>query len=50
MATLPEAPLVERLGGVVHLMPTVADTSTTDIIRRIHALRAPGEPGEGEQR
>ncbi|MFI9237343.1 D-glycero-beta-D-manno-heptose 1-phosphate adenylyltransferase [Streptomyces sp. NPDC053079] len=46
--TLPEAPLVERLGGTVHLMPTVADTSTTDIIKRIHAMSPPG--GEGGTR
>ncbi|EME99230.1 D-glycero-beta-D-manno-heptose 1-phosphate adenylyltransferase [Streptomyces mobaraensis NBRC 13819 = DSM 40847] len=43
LATLPEAPLVQRLGGVVHLLPSVADTSTTDIIRRIHALSRTGE-------
>ncbi|MFI9722918.1 D-glycero-beta-D-manno-heptose 1-phosphate adenylyltransferase [Streptomyces sp. NPDC052396] len=43
LETLPEAPLVQRLGGVVHLLPSVPDTSTTDIIRRIHALSRAGE-------
>ncbi|MFD5823966.1 D-glycero-beta-D-manno-heptose 1-phosphate adenylyltransferase [Lentzea sp. NPDC060358] len=35
---LPEASLVERLGGRVELLRTVADQSTTKIIRDIHAL------------
>ena len=33
--TLPEASLVEQLGGVVKFLPLVADRSTTNIIRRI---------------
>ena len=32
---LPEAPLVEELGGVVHILPFVQDRSTTRIIERI---------------
>lgn len=32
---LPEAPLVERLGGVVRLLPYVTDRSTTRIIERV---------------
>lgn len=42
LRTLPEAPLVERLGGVVHLLRLVDDASTTGIIRRIHALATTG--------
>lgn len=34
-ATLPEAALVESLGGVVEILPFVADRSTTEIIARI---------------
>ncbi|MBX6312692.1 MAG: D-glycero-beta-D-manno-heptose 1-phosphate adenylyltransferase [Isosphaeraceae bacterium] len=34
---LPEAPLVEALGGVVQILPFVADRSTTGIIERIRA-------------
>jgi D-beta-D-heptose 7-phosphate kinase/D-beta-D-heptose 1-phosphate adenosyltransferase len=34
-AMLPEAPLVERLGGRVELLPYVEDRSTTGIIERI---------------
>ncbi len=34
-ATLPEAELVERLGGQVHFIPMVANRSTTRIIDRI---------------
>lgn len=33
--TLPEAPLVERLGGVVRLLPYLEDRSTTRMIERI---------------
>lgn len=33
--TLPEAPLVEELGGVVHLLPYLSDISTTTLISRI---------------
>ena len=32
---LPEAELVESLGGVVRILPFIADRSTTDIIERI---------------
>jgi D-beta-D-heptose 7-phosphate kinase/D-beta-D-heptose 1-phosphate adenosyltransferase len=34
---LPEAALVEELGGVVHILPFVADRSTTGVIERIRA-------------
>ena len=34
---LPEAQLVERLGGVVQILPYVLDRSTTGIIERIKA-------------
>ena len=46
-ATLPEAELVESLGGVVEILPFVADHSTTDLIARIrqaHAERDNGSP------
>jgi D-beta-D-heptose 7-phosphate kinase/D-beta-D-heptose 1-phosphate adenosyltransferase len=36
--TLPEAPLVERLGGVVQILPYLEDYSTTDIVERIRDL------------
>jgi D-beta-D-heptose 7-phosphate kinase/D-beta-D-heptose 1-phosphate adenosyltransferase len=39
---LPEASLVEELGGVVHILPFVADRSTTGLIRRICAAGAVG--------
>jgi len=39
--TLPEASLVEQLGGVVRILPLVADRSTTNIIKRI---RRDGQP------
>ncbi|SES26957.1 D-beta-D-heptose 7-phosphate kinase / D-beta-D-heptose 1-phosphate adenosyltransferase [Lentzea xinjiangensis] len=42
VANLPEAPLVERLGGRVELLSTVDGRSTTKIIRDIHALSADG--------
>lgn len=32
---LPEAPIVEELGGTVHLLPYIGDLSTTGIIERI---------------
>jgi D-beta-D-heptose 7-phosphate kinase/D-beta-D-heptose 1-phosphate adenosyltransferase len=35
--TLPEAPLVERLGGTVRILPFVEDRSTTGIIERIRS-------------
>ncbi len=41
-STLPEASLVEELGGIVEILPFLADRSTTDIIARIR--RAYGEP------
>ncbi len=34
---LPEAPLVEELGGVVHILPYLQDRSTTGIIQKIQA-------------
>lgn len=33
--TLPEAPLVEQLGGIVQILPLVENRSTTSIIERI---------------
>jgi D-beta-D-heptose 7-phosphate kinase/D-beta-D-heptose 1-phosphate adenosyltransferase len=39
---LPEAELVEQLGGTVHILPLVADRSTTGVIERIRA--ADGSP------
>jgi D-beta-D-heptose 7-phosphate kinase / D-beta-D-heptose 1-phosphate adenosyltransferase len=39
-ATLPEAGLVESLGGVVEILSFVADRSTTDIIARIRRSSA----------
>ncbi|SEL29060.1 D-glycero-beta-D-manno-heptose 1-phosphate adenylyltransferase [Parapedobacter koreensis] len=36
VAELPEAKLVESLGGVVQLIPLTADRSTTQLIRRIY--------------
>lgn len=44
-APLPEADLVRRLGGVVRLMSTVADSSTSQIIRRIHTMTVPEKGG-----
>ena len=35
---LPEAALVEALGGTVRILPIVAERSTTDLIRRIRAV------------
>ncbi len=40
--TLPEAPLVEQLGGEVRLLPFVENRSTTGIIERIRALTRQG--------
>ena len=34
---LPEASLVEAQGGTVHILPLVADRSTTGLIHRIRA-------------
>jgi D-beta-D-heptose 7-phosphate kinase/D-beta-D-heptose 1-phosphate adenosyltransferase len=39
-ATLPEAPLVEELGGVVEILPYLDDFSTTNIIDRIREAYA----------
>ena len=36
--TLPEAPLVERLGGEVQILPYLQDRSTTGIIERIRTV------------
>jgi D-beta-D-heptose 7-phosphate kinase / D-beta-D-heptose 1-phosphate adenosyltransferase len=33
--TLPEAPVVEAMGGVVHVLPYLSDRSTTGLIERI---------------
>ena len=43
--TLPEAPLVESLGGKVRILPYVEDQSTTSVIARIRRLDEPGETG-----
>jgi len=43
-ASLPEAPIVEQLGGVVQILPYVDDQSTTSIIARIRD-RALGDQG-----
>ncbi len=40
-AALPEAPVVEALGGAVRILPYVADRSTTGIIRRIREEAGP---------
>jgi D-beta-D-heptose 7-phosphate kinase/D-beta-D-heptose 1-phosphate adenosyltransferase len=37
---LPEAPLVEELGGVVHILPFLDNRSTTGLIERIQQARA----------
>ncbi|HWE39405.1 MAG TPA: D-glycero-beta-D-manno-heptose 1-phosphate adenylyltransferase [Isosphaeraceae bacterium] len=41
---LPEAGLVERLGGVVEILPLVADRSTTNLIERIRVTVGDGVP------
>jgi D-beta-D-heptose 7-phosphate kinase / D-beta-D-heptose 1-phosphate adenosyltransferase len=41
-ATLPEASVVEQLGGVVHILPYLPDRSTTGIIDRIRAAASAG--------
>jgi len=38
--TLPEAPLVESLGGAVCILPYLEDRSTTGLIERIRSVRA----------
>lgn len=35
--TLPEAALVEELGGAVHLLPFVRDRSTSGVIEQIRS-------------
>jgi D-beta-D-heptose 7-phosphate kinase/D-beta-D-heptose 1-phosphate adenosyltransferase len=48
---IPEAPLVEQLGGVVQLLPYLQDRSTTRIIERIQlAQRGPGSGVRTQQR
>jgi D-beta-D-heptose 7-phosphate kinase/D-beta-D-heptose 1-phosphate adenosyltransferase len=42
---LPEAAIVERHGGEVHILPFVAERSTTEIIERIRAVYAWGSDG-----
>jgi D-beta-D-heptose 7-phosphate kinase/D-beta-D-heptose 1-phosphate adenosyltransferase len=48
--SLPEASLVEALGGNVQILPYLADRSTTEIVKRIRNLtpRPPSLPGTGE--
>ncbi len=46
--TLPEAPLVEALGGVVQLLPYLEERSTSGIIERIQA--ANGDQDHGKHR
>ncbi|WP_034388899.1 D-glycero-beta-D-manno-heptose 1-phosphate adenylyltransferase [Deinococcus sp. YIM 77859] len=41
--TLPEAPLVESLGGEVRLLPYLEDRSTTGIIERVRRAYATGD-------
>jgi D-beta-D-heptose 7-phosphate kinase/D-beta-D-heptose 1-phosphate adenosyltransferase len=43
--TLPEARVVEELGGAVHLLPFVQDRSTTSVIEQIRV--APGRSARG---
>jgi D-beta-D-heptose 7-phosphate kinase/D-beta-D-heptose 1-phosphate adenosyltransferase len=40
---LPERALVERLGGRVHILPFIADRSTTRIIEQIRTAHAPAD-------
>ncbi|MFL5779262.1 MAG: D-glycero-beta-D-manno-heptose 1-phosphate adenylyltransferase [Chloroflexota bacterium] len=40
VANLPEAPLVESLGGVVQILPYVEDRSTSGVIERVRASLA----------
>ena len=40
---LPEAPLVEELGGIVQILPLVQDRSTTGIIQRIQQVSEMGK-------
>jgi len=41
---LPEAPLVERLGGTVRILPFTADRSTSSVIERVREAYAAPEP------
>jgi D-beta-D-heptose 7-phosphate kinase/D-beta-D-heptose 1-phosphate adenosyltransferase len=41
---LPEASLVEKLGGVVEILPLLQDRSTTGIIERIQRVQTTAEP------
>jgi D-beta-D-heptose 7-phosphate kinase/D-beta-D-heptose 1-phosphate adenosyltransferase len=43
--TLPEAPLVERLGGSVRILPFTEDRSTSNVIARVREVYAAGERG-----
>jgi D-beta-D-heptose 7-phosphate kinase / D-beta-D-heptose 1-phosphate adenosyltransferase len=45
LETLPEAPLVEGMGGEVHILPYLDDHSTTSIIKRIREIYT-GPEGE----
>ncbi len=46
---LPEAPLVESLGGTVQILPFIEDRSTSGVIARVRARGAGGDPaGERE--
>jgi D-beta-D-heptose 7-phosphate kinase/D-beta-D-heptose 1-phosphate adenosyltransferase len=45
--TLPEARLVEQLGGVVQILPYVEDRSTTSIIERIQSANGGDAHGDG---
>ncbi len=42
--TLPEAPVVEAMGGVVHFIPHLRDRSTAGLIERIKQPRDAAEP------
>ncbi|MDG4774465.1 D-glycero-beta-D-manno-heptose 1-phosphate adenylyltransferase [Solwaraspora sp. WMMD792] len=44
---VPEAPLVRRLGGAVHILGYVADRSTSAVIDRIRSAAAPAGPAGG---
>jgi D-beta-D-heptose 7-phosphate kinase/D-beta-D-heptose 1-phosphate adenosyltransferase len=44
-ATLPETPLVERLGGEVRILPYLEDKSTSSIIARVRAAYGPQVAG-----
>jgi D-beta-D-heptose 7-phosphate kinase/D-beta-D-heptose 1-phosphate adenosyltransferase len=46
---LPEAPLVEELGGEIHILPYLEDRSTSGLIERIQCVAAPNN-ATGEAR